>query len=111
MPKGFMFLIAAVLFETIGTSALQASQQFTRLWPALTVVVAYAISFYLMGLTLKYIPVGITYAIWSGFGIVFIAIIGYFVFHQKLDLPAVMGMGLIIVGILIIHLFSKTVSH
>lgn len=111
MPKGYIFLIAAVLFETVGTSALQASQQFTRFWPAITVVAAYAISFYLMGLTLKYIPVGITYAIWSGFGIVFIAIIGYFAFNQRLDMPAVLGMGLIIVGILIIHLFSKTVSH
>lgn len=111
MPKPYLFLIVAVLMETIGTTALQASHQFTRLWPSLLVVVAYSISFYLMGMTLKYIPVGITYAIWSGFGIVFIAVIGYLVFNQKLDLPAVFGMGLIIVGILIIHLFSKTVSH
>ena len=111
MPKAYSFLIAAVLMETIGTSALQASQQFTRLWPSVIVVVAYAISFYLLGMTLKYLPVGITYAIWSGFGIVFIAIIGYLVFDQKLDLPAVFGMGLIIVGILVIHLFSKTMSH
>ncbi|SHK10266.1 small multidrug resistance pump [Shimia gijangensis] len=111
MPKGYLLLIAAVLTETIGTSALQASQQFSRLWPSMMVVVAYAISFYLMGLTLKYLPVGITYAIWSGFGIVFIAIIGYFVFNQRLDLPAVFGMGLIVVGILVIHLFSNTASH
>lgn len=111
MPKAYLLLLAAVVTETIGTSALQASQQFTRFWPAVTVVVAYSISFYLMGLTLKYIPVGITYSIWSGFGIVFIAIIGYFVFNQKLDLPAVLGMALIIVGILIIHMFSKTVAH
>ncbi len=111
MSKAYIFLVAAVLMETIGTSALQASQQFTRLWPSITVVVAYAISFYLMGITLKYIPVGITYAIWSGFGIVFIAIIGYLVFNQRLDLPAVLGMGLIIVGILVIHLFSKTTAH
>lgn len=111
MPKGYLLLIAAVLFETVGTSALQASHQFSRLWPSVTVVVAYVISFYLMGITLKYMPVGITYAIWSGMGIVFIAIIGYFAFSQRLDLPAVLGMGLIIVGILVIHLFSKTVSH
>ncbi len=111
MSKAYIFLVAAVLMETIGTSALQASQQFTRLWPSITVVVAYAISFYLMGITLKYIPVGITYAIWSGFGIVFIAIIGYLLFNQRLDLPAVLGMGLIIVGILVIHLFSKTTAH
>ncbi|WP_372885009.1 SMR family transporter [Shimia sp.] len=111
MPKAYALLIAAVLMETIGTSALQASQQFTRLWPAVTVVVAYGISFYLMGLTLKYLPVGITYAVWSGFGIVFIAIIGYLVFGQKLDLAAVLGMALIVLGILVIHLFSKTASH
>ncbi|WP_127112025.1 SMR family transporter [Shimia sediminis] len=111
MPKGYLLLIAAVMTETIGTSALQASHQFSRLWPSVTVVIAYAISFYLMGLTLEYIPVGITYAIWSGFGIVFIAIIGYLVFNQKLDLPAVVGMGFIVLGILIIHLFSKTGAH
>lgn len=111
MPKAYTLLIAAVFMETIGTSALQASQQFTKLWPSVIVAVAYAISFYLLALTLKYLPVGITYAIWSGFGIVFIAIIGYFVFNQKLDMPAVFGMSLIIVGILVIHLFSKTVSH
>lgn len=111
MQKAYLFLIAAVLMETIGTSALQASQQFSRLWPSVIVVVAYAISFYLLAMTLKFLPVGITYAIWSGFGIVFIAVIGYFVFGQKLDLPAVLGMGLILVGILVIHLFSKTVAH
>lgn len=111
MPKAYALLIAAVLMETIGTTALQASQQFTRLWPALTVVVAYGVSFYLMGLTLKYLPVGITYAIWSGFGIVFIAGIGYLAFGQKLDLPALLGMALIIIGILVIHLFSNTATH
>ncbi|CUJ93530.1 SMR family transporter [Shimia thalassica] len=111
MQKAYLLLIAAVLMETIGTSALQASQQFSRLWPSVIVVVAYAVSFYLLAMTLKFLPVGITYAIWSGFGIVFIAVIGYFVFGQKLDLPAVLGMGLILVGILVIHLFSKTVAH
>lgn len=111
MPQGYLYLIAAVFAETIGTSALQASQQFSRLWPSVTVVVAYAISFYLLGIALKYIPVGIAYAIWSGFGIVFIAIIGYFVFRQKLDLPAVLGMGLIILGIIVINLFSKSATH
>ncbi|WP_367998065.1 SMR family transporter [Shimia thalassica] len=111
MQKAYLLLIAAVLMETIGTSALQASQQFSRLWPSVIVVMAYAVSFYLLAMTLKFLPVGITYAIWSGFGIVFIAVIGYFVFGQKLDLPAVLGMGLILVGILVIHLFSKTVAH
>lgn len=111
MPKGYLILIAAVFAETIGTTALQASHQFSRLWPSVTVVVAYGVSFYLLGFALKYIPVGIAYAIWSGFGIVFIAIIGYLVFNQKLDLPSVLGMGLIILGILVINLFSKTAVH
>ena len=111
MPQGYLYLIAAVFAETIGTSALQASQQFSRLWPSVTVVIAYAVSFYLLGIALKYIPVGIAYAIWSGFGIVFIAIIGYFIFSQKLDLPAVLGMGLIILGIIVINLFSKSATH
>ncbi|WP_414706737.1 SMR family transporter [Salibaculum sp.] len=101
----------AVAAETIGTSALQASQQFTRLWPSVLVVVAYAISFYLLSLTLRYMPVGIMYAMWSGLGIVFIALIGWLVFRQTLDLPAVFGMALILAGIVIIQLFSKTAVH
>ncbi|MEQ9693278.1 SMR family transporter [Shimia sp. SDUM112013] len=111
MHNAYLFLIAAVFMETVGTSALQASQQFTRLWPSVLVVVAYVISFYLLSMTLKYLPVGITYAIWSGLGIVFIAIIGYVVFKQSLDLPAVLGLGLIVLGILVINMFSKTVGH
>jgi len=111
MPTAYIYLIVAVFAETIGTSAMQASQQFTRLGPTLVMIVAYAVSFYLLGHTLKYLPVGITYAIWSGLGIVFIAAIGYFAFNQRLDLPAVLGMGLILVGILVIHLFSKTSTH
>ncbi len=111
MPTPYILLVLAVLAETIGTSALQASQQFTRLWPSVLVVAAYGISFYMMGLTLKFMPVGIVYAMWSGLGIVFIAAIGYVVFGQGLDLPAVLGIGLILVGILVIHLFSKSTGH
>ena len=111
MPVHYIYLIFAVIAETIGTSALQASQQFTKFWPSALVVVAYAISFYLLGFALKYMPVGLVYAIWSGLGIVMIAIIGFVVFGQRLDLPAVFGLGLIIVGILIIHLFSKATTH
>lgn len=111
MPVHYVYLIIAVVAETIGTSALQASQQFTRLVPSLIVLFAYAFSFYMMGLTLRFMPVGIVYAIWSGLGIVMIAAIGFVVFGQRLDLPAVLGMGLIIVGIVIIHLFSKSSTH
>ena len=111
MPKAYLFLLFAVLAETIGTTALQSSQQFSRLWPSVLVVVAYSVSFYLLGFTLKYLPVGITYAIWSGLGIVFIAVIGLVVFQQRLDLPAMLGLGLILAGIAVIHLFSKSAVH
>ncbi|WP_371168737.1 DMT family transporter [Aliiroseovarius sp. 2305UL8-7] len=107
----YFILILAVIAETIGTTALQASQQFTRLGPSLIVVVAYAISFFLLGWALKFMPVGIAYAIWSGLGIVLIAIIGYIMFGQKLDLPAVLGLSMIIGGILVIHLYSRSGTH
>ena len=107
----FVFLAFAVLAETIGTTALQASQQFTRVVPTAITIVAYAAAFYLLGIALKYFPVGIAYAIWSGLGIVFIAVIGLAVFGQKLDLPAILGMGMILAGILVIHLFSNTSPH
>ena len=111
MPIQYMYLIVAVAAETIGTTALQASQQFSRLIPSLIVLFAYGFSFYMMGLTLRYMPVGIVYAIWSGLGIVMIAAIGYVFFGQDLDLPAVLGMTLIVIGILIIHLYSKSSGH
>ncbi len=107
----YLYLMAAVLAETIGTTALQASQQFTRLVPSVIVVIAYAVSFFLMSLTLKLMPVGIVYAIWSGLGIVLIAAIGFLVFGQRIDLPAIAGMAMIIGGILIIHLFSTSSGH
>lgn len=111
MPTPYLILVLAIVAETIGTTALQASQQFTRLWPSVIVVLGYAVSFYLLAMTLRYMPVGIVYAIWSGLGIVFIAIIGFAVFGQRLDLPAVLGMAMILCGILVIHLFSKTAPH
>lgn len=111
MPKAYFILLLAVFAETIGTTALQASQQFSRFWPSVLVVIGYGVAFYLLGLTLKYMPVGIVYAIWSGLGIVLIAVIGFIVFGQRLDWPAVIGLAMILAGILIIHLFSKTAGH
>ena len=107
----WLYLSAAILFETIGTTALQASQQFTRAAPSALVVVSYAASFYLLSLTLKFMPVGIVYAIWSGLGICFIAAIAYVVFGQTLDLAAILGMAMIIGGIVVINLFSNSASH
>ncbi|KPA22522.1 Multidrug transporter EmrE [Shimia sp. SK013] len=111
MPKAYLFLMIAVVFETVGTTALQASNQFSKIVPSVIVVISYAAAFYLMALTLRYLPVGITYAIWSGLGIVLIAVIGFLVFGQKLDWPALLGMGMIVLGILVIHLFSNTAAH
>ncbi|MDU8913093.1 SMR family transporter [Aestuariicoccus sp. MJ-SS9] len=107
----YLTLALAVLAETIGTTALQASQQFTRPLPSIVVVVAYAAAFYLLGNALKFFPVGIAYAIWSGLGIVLIAVIGFAVFGQRLDLPAILGMAMILGGILVINLFSGTATH
>lgn len=107
----WLYLGVAILFETIGTTALQASQQFTRAGPSLVVVISYALSFYLLALTLRFMPVGIVYAIWSGLGICFIALIAYLVFDQRLDLPAVLGMAMIIAGIIVINVFSNTATH
>ncbi|SMX25321.1 SMR family transporter [Boseongicola aestuarii] len=111
MPIHFVYLILAVLAESIGTTALQASQQFTRPVPSVVVVAAYGAAFYLLSLTLVVMPVGLVYAIWSGLGIVFIAMIGFVVFGQRLDLPALLGLAMILGGILVIHLFSESTSH
>lgn len=111
MSKAHIFLIFAILTETIGTTALKASDGFTRLVPSMVVVASYAASFYLLALALKTIPVGIAYAIWSGVGVVFIALIGYLVFRQTLDLAAVIGMGLIVAGIVVMQMFSNSTGH
>ncbi len=111
MPPHYIYLFFAVAAETIGTTALQASQQFSKLWPSVICVISYAVAFYLLSLTLKFMPVGVLYAIWSGLGIVLIAAIGYAVFGQKLDWPAVFGIGLILAGILTINLFSSSSTH
>lgn len=107
----YFILMLAVLAETIGTTALQASQQFSRPLPSVIVVVAYGAAFYLLAVALKTFPVGIDYAMWSGMGIVFIAIIGFAVFGQRLDWPAILGIALIMAGILVINLFSNTATH
>lgn len=107
----YLVLALAILAETIGTTALQASQQFTRPLPTLVVVIAYAIAFYLLSVALKFMPVGIAYAIWSGLGIVFISLIGLIAFGQRLDLPAILGIGLIVLGILMINVFSGSATH
>lgn len=107
----YLALGVAIVLEVIGTSALQVSQQFTRPVPTAITVVTYLGAFYFLSLALKLIPVGIAYAIWSGVGIVLISCAGLILFKQKLDLPAILGLALIIAGVLVINLFSQTVSH
>ena len=107
----YAVLVVAIVFEVLGTSAMQAAQHFTRLAPTVTMVVCYAIAFYFLSWTLRYVPVGIAYAIWSELGIVLISFVGYIAFGQKLDLAALVGLGLIIAGVVVLNLFSKSTFH
>ncbi|PTV94971.1 small multidrug resistance pump [Rhodobacter aestuarii] len=110
MIKTYLLLIIAVLFEIFGSNCLQASQQFTRFWPTVGVIISFGFAFWFFTLVLRELPLGITYALWSGLGIILIALSGWLIFGQKLDLPAVFGIGLILSGILVINLFSSA-SH
>ena len=104
----WIYLAIAIVAEVIGTSALKASDGFTKLYPSLVVAVSYGISFYCLSLTLRTVPVGIAYAIWSGVGVVLVSLIGWLVFNQKLDLPALLGITLIAAGVAVLNLFSKS---
>ena len=110
-PVTWAALAGAILLEVAGTALLQMSQQFTRLWPTAGMALCYLAAFYLLSIALRQIPVGLAYAIWSGLGVVMIATIGAVLFKQKLDLPAMAGLALIVSGVLVINLFSKSVSH
>lgn len=107
----WLHLMIAIVAEVIATSALNASNGFTRLVPAVVTVIGYGIAFFFLSLTLRSIPVGVAYALWSGIGIVLISIAGWVAFGQKLDAPAIAGLALIIAGVIVINTMSKTVSH
>jgi small multidrug resistance pump len=107
----WLALAIAIVGEVTATTALKATHEFTKLWPSLIVVVGYGIAFYFMAISLRVLPVGIMYAIWAGLGIVLISIIGWFVYKQTLDTPALIGMALIIAGVVVINVFSKSTSH
>ena len=107
----YFYLALAIVAEVAATSALKASEEFTRLWPSLIVVVGYGMAFYLLTLVLRSIPVGVTYAIWAGVGIVLVAVVSAIVYRQIPDLPAIIGMALIIAGVVVINVFSKTSGH
>ncbi len=107
----YLYLGAAIVFEVIGTSALKASDTFTKLLPSVLTLAAYGLSFLLLALTLRTIPVGIAYAMWAGLGIILISLVGWLWFKQPLDLPAFLGLGLIIAGVIVVNAFSKTLPH
>ena len=106
--KNWLFLAAAIISEVIGTLSLRHSDGMSKLWPSLSVVVFYAISFYFLALVLRVFNVGVAYAIWSGVGVALIALAGWVIFSQKLDLMAIIGITLIISGVIIISVFSET---
>jgi len=107
----YLYLFAAIVCEVVATSALKATDGFSRFWPSVVVIVGYGLAFYCLSLTLRTIPVGIAYALWSGIGIALIALAGWIVYRQPLDMPALIGMALILAGVLVINLFSNTAGH
>ena len=111
MNKAYLFLAVAIVAEVVATSFMKASNGFSKLLPSVATFIGYGVSFYFLSLTLVVLPTGIAYAIWSGVGIVLISGIGWLIFGQSLDAPAVAGMGLILVGVVVINVFSKSVAH
>lgn len=103
----YLYLAVAIVAEVIGTSALKAAAGFTRPLPSVVVVIGYGVAFYFLSLALKFIPVGVAYAIWSGVGVALITLIGWLVFRQRLDAPALVGIVLIVAGVVVIQWFSK----
>lgn len=110
MPH-WLYLSIAIVAEVVGTSFLKSAEGFTRLVPSVVVIVAYVVAFFFLGLALKTLPVGIAYAIWAGAGVALIALVGYAVFDQPLDTPAIVGIVLIVTGVAVINLFSKTLAN
>ena len=107
----YLFLFAAIVAEVIATTALARTESFTRLWPSVITVVGYAAAFWFLSFPLRVMPTGVVYAVWSGAGIILITLVAWLGFNQKLDLPALIGLALIIAGVVVINLFSKSVGH
>jgi len=107
----WLYLGVAIVSEVVATSALKAAEGFTRLLPSLVVVVGYGIAFYCLSVVLRTLPLGVTYAIWSGVGVALVALVGWLVYRQSLDLAAVIGLTLIVAGVIVLNVFSKTVAH
>ncbi|STQ80031.1 Methyl viologen resistance protein C [Hafnia alvei] len=111
MPNTYIILAISICAETLATTMMKASEGFSRLLPSAIVIIGYAISFYGLSQVVKTMNIGIAYAIWAGMGIFLVSIMSFFIYKQKLDLPAIAGMVLIALGIMVIQLFSKSVTH
>ena len=111
MAWNYLYLLVAIVFEVLATTALKETQGFTRVAPSLVVVVGYGFAFYFLALVLRTMPVGVVYALWSGVGILLVTAIGWLWFRQALDIPALTGMALILTGVVVINLFSRTLVH
>ncbi len=107
----WFYLAIAIVSEVLATSALKASDGFTRLYPSAVVLVGYGLAFYFLSLTLRTIPVGIAYAVWSGVGVILISLVGWIIYGQRLDTAAVVGIALITAGVIVLNAFSKSVPH
>jgi small multidrug resistance pump len=107
----WIYLAIAIVAEVVGTSFLKATAGFTKPLPTLMVAVGYGLAFFFLSLTVDRVPTGIAYAVWSGAGVTLIAVIGWVCFGQKLDGPALVGMGLIVAGVVVLNLFSKSAAH
>jgi len=107
----YLFLSAAIVSEVIATSALARADNFTRFWPSVITILGYAISFWCLSYPIRVLPTGIVYAVWSGAGIVLITMVAWLIFGQKLDTPALLGLGLILAGVIVINVFSKSIGH
>lgn len=104
----WVLLTIAIVAEVIATSSLKLSDGFTRLWPSVVVVAGYGVSFYFLSVTMRSIPIGVIYAIWSGLGVVLVTLVGWLVFKQHLDLPALIGIALIVAGVITMNVWSKS---
>lgn len=107
----YLYLMVAIVAEVTATTFLKSSEGFTRLWPSLITAIGYGVAFYCLSLALRTMSTGVAYAIWSGVGVVLIALMAWLVHGQKLDGPALIGMGLIVSGVLVLNLWSKTAAH
>lgn len=110
MNSSYLYLGAAIVCETVATTALKSSESFTRLWPSALTVAGYVLAFYFLSLTLRTLPTGIAYALWSGIGIILICAMGWFIHGQALDAPAILGIALIVAGVVVLNVFSKSLA-